>query len=378
MINTLHLKGFRCFEDITFHLSPLEVIVGANGTGKSTLFEFLHFWHGLFEEKIPYTILPTTLKNTYKKVFYKEEKIEWTIEFKAKNLKETRHSLTLAGPVGDPKILLESLSFDKQEILQRSYKESDIQDIKFYKDSVPNKLPATLSLLQQTKEIVEKSIHIDSPFHLYDASTLDFQSIKRPSLLTPESTLSETGSNLSVILHRLMTEQDSIFDQLQHYVGLIIPKFTSLRVRQYGAPGEIMAFWKEEGIAGELTLADLSDGTLRLLCWLTIVLCAKEGDIICMDEPDVGLHPRALVIFAGLIQSAVYNNKAQILLTTHNSYFLSSFELDEIAVMRKNDFGTGIEFLKPKDSTVLKELLQEFDSSKLESLHQTDELEIFS
>ena len=121
-----------------------------------------------------------------------------------------------------------------------------------------------------------------------------------------------------------------------------------------------------------LSLADLSDGILRFLCWAVLCLQPNPPSLICIDEPDVGLHPRTLPILAGLFKKAC--ERTQILLATHSSYFLAQFDISRIAVMRKEN--GEAKFLKPANSKVLVENLKDFGQEEIELMHQNDELEL--
>jgi predicted ATPase len=133
----------------------------------------------------------------------------------------------------------------------------------------------------------------------------------------------------------------------------------------------VMGIWREEGVRDELTLADLSDGTLRLLCWLVLCLAPARPPLICIDEPEVGLHPRVLPVLAGVLRLA--STETQLVVTTHSPYFLSQFTLDEIAVMKKVD-GRAV-FVHPASNDALRQEVEELGGAGLAQLHLSDELE---
>lgn len=151
----------------------------------------------------------------------------------------------------------------------------------------------------------------------------------------------------------------------------MVPGFRGLSVKARGGPGQVLGFWREEGVDGELSLADLSDGTLRLLCWTALCVQPNPPALLCIDEPDQGVHPRTLPVLAGLFEKAA--DRTQILLATHASYFLVQFGLERIAVLRK-ERGAAL-FIKPSDVAALTENLEEFGPDEIEVMHRSDELE---
>ena len=134
----------------------------------------------------------------------------------------------------------------------------------------------------------------------------------------------------------------------------------------------VMGVWQERGVKEELSLADLSDGTLRLLCWLTLALSPSIPRLVCIDEPELGLHPKVLPTLAGALRFA--SARAQILIATHSPYFLAQFKLDDIAVMRKDD-GRAV-FVRPGTSAALRREVDELGDEALARLHISEELEI--
>lgn len=211
-----------------------------------------------------------------------------------------------------------------------------------------------------------------SLWKFFRSSNINISKIRTPVLVEQNATCEEDCNNLSSVLHYLMTEHPRIFDEIQFHLSTLVPGFSHLAVRAYGGPGQIMVFWTEKGVHGALSLADLSDGILRLLCWMVILLHPEPPSLICLDEPDLGVHPRTLPLLAGLIKKA--SAHSQIFVATHNSYFLSHFELSNISVLKKEN-GCAI-FKRPVESTVLIALLDDFGSEEIENLHRSDELEV--
>jgi predicted ATPase len=210
-----------------------------------------------------------------------------------------------------------------------------------------------------------------SGWRFYSAYGIASDQLRRTVPVQQEPVLAEDGSNLAAVLHYLLTEHLSILDELQQHLASVAPGFRGLTVKARGGPGEVMAFWREAGVDGDLSLADLSDGLLRLICWMVLCLQPNPPSLICIDEPDQGVHPRTLPILAGLFEKAC--ERTQLLVATHSSYFLTQFDLSQVAVMRKED--GEAKFLKPHDSDILHDMLADFGPDEVERLHRSDELE---
>jgi predicted ATPase len=102
-----------------------------------------------------------------------------------------------------------------------------------------------------------------------------------------------------------------------------------------------------------------------------LALTPNPPALVCIDEPEVGLHPRTLPKIAGLLKKL--SDRTQVLVATHSSYLLAQFNVADVAVLRKRN--GSIEFSKPATSAALLENLREFGDEELELMHRSDELE---
>ena len=375
-ITALNIDGFRSFQNMTAEFTSLQVIVGANGTGKTSLFDFLRFLRDAMAQEIPPQVVRGAIGE---QPFHSNnnEQIDWSLTFD----NDLVYHGKILGPVGQIKVIEERLVNSEFTYLARE----DNQRGKIYEDSPETPLPQSLNtgkpstlLLNTVNNAMYGTTYtlkeyIDS-WRFYGGFTFNKVSLRRPVLIEESPQLVEDGRNLSALLHFLMTEHRLLFNELETHLQSVIPNFEYLTVKARGGPGEVMAFWKERGSPAELSLADLSDGILRLLAWLALCLHPNPPQLICIDEPDIGIHPRALALLAGLLQKA--SLKSQILITTHQSYLLSCFDLEQIAIMRKEQ--GQIVFRKPANSAMLVDMLETFGLEEIIQLHQSDELEKLS
>jgi predicted ATPase len=364
-LTSMTIRGYRPFRELVAPLGPLEVFVGANGAGKTSLFEFLRFLRDSVEKEIPPEIMAG---NVGSQVFHRPgpQRLGWMLELAGEG-EAVGYEGELMGPVGSPQVTSERLldlaeSSDGKKVLLKRRDYSPVLR--------SNQL--ALSLLGDIRVTVPYRIreHIRS-WRFYGTFALAKEKIRQPGFIEQEPVLREDGGNLSSVLHYLLTEHRPRFDEIQQHLRSTIPGFRALSVKARGGPGQVMAFWQEEGVDEDLSLADLSDGTLHLLCWMTLCLHPHPPGLICIDEPDQGVHPRTLPLLAGLFLKAA--DRTQILLTTHASYFLLQFDLGQIAVLRKEN--GEVRFYKPRDSAALTESLADFGPEELEVMHRSDELE---
>ena len=379
---SIKIRGYRPFRDILFRFKPLQVIVGANGSGKSSLFEFLKFLRDACHQEIPPEIVPGTIGQ---KIFHKPgpDKLWWSAEVDLKQIVPLLYQGEIMGPIGSIKINFERAFMEPPDgafgYTFLDFKDGkgfvmDPEDKKFKRKEwdlkKPNQLglgaiaDSTLVTLFNLREYVRG-------WRFYNAFNINNEKIRKTVPTSQDPVLHEDAGNLSAVLFNLMTEHAESFEELKSVIKSAIPGFRNLNVKARGGPGEVIAFWEEDNIDTELSLADLSDGTLRFIAWATLCIMPSPPTLICIDEPDQGVHPRTLPIMAGLFEKA--SARTQVILATHASYFLMQFDLDNIAVMKKVS-GQSV-FVKVKDSQILLDNLEDFGKEELEKMHRTDELE---
>ncbi len=392
-LTNVNIQGYRPFRNFEAPLEPLEIIVGANGAGKSSLFEFLKFLRDSLYQDIPPEIVPGSIGQ---QIFHipGPQKFEWNIEIATDRPIGMRYLGELMGPVGRTQVSYERVESSKpfSDQYTNPYIYMDIQgnkgvirepgergftQVKIEPDiqqDIALKRHNQLTLSAMTNPSLEALYNLREyirDWRFYSSFNIANDKIRKSVPLEQEPVLREDAGNLSSVLHYLMTEHRSAFDQLQQHLRSVIPGFKGLTVKARGGPGEVIAFWQESGIDQDLSLADLSDGILRLICWICLCVQPNPPSLICIDEPDQGVHPRTLPVLAALFEKA--SERTQILLATHASYFLTQFDIAQIAVLRKEN--GEAKFIKPGNSQVLIDMLDDFGSDEIEQLHRSDELE---
>ncbi|MHB8628130.1 MAG: AAA family ATPase [Aggregatilineales bacterium] len=376
------LTGYRPFQNFQAEFGPLEIIVGANGSGKSALFEFLRFLRDAMTDEIPPEIIPGGIGQ---QVFHVPgpERFEWALQVSVDAEPPVDYRAALTGPLGRPTIANETITTRRREITytilnqnegkaQLVEPQSERQADLTRTFNVPRGNQLILSMVNDSEMATGYGLReFIRGWRFFSAFEIDKQQIRRGGLVEQEPTLRENAGNLTSVLNYLFTEYRDSFDQLQQFLRSTVPGFKRLSVKARGGPGEVRTFWQEASTDNELTLADLSDGTLRLLCWATLCYQPHLPTLICIDEPDLGLHPRTLPVVAGLLKKV--SERTQVLVATHASFLLTQFDLHHIAVMRKEN--GAVQFIKPDTSKMLLGILEDFGAQEVEILHRSDELE---
>jgi len=380
----------------------LTVIIGANATGKSSLFDFLRFIGRAVQDPLPPEI--DARSPAGRLLFHggQPEQITFALTLDLGQRIPLRYEVQVMGPIGEPSVASERLTTteplrdgempigepsvaSERRDVEKPFsfldftrgrgvvRERERRLVRHAWTVAPNEL-ALRRTLDPTLVTLSRIQCLLAAWRVYGGFDVSPAAVVRQPVLSdsdPTLMLNEDGSNLSAVLMSLYVEHRDVWDELESHLRSGAPGFEALHVKPRGGPGTVMGTWRERGIDAELTLADLSDGTLRFLCWAVLCLSPNLPPLLCVDEPELGLHPRLLPLLAGLFKLA--SARTQVLVATHSPYFLSHFELDEIAVMRKED--GAARFVRPSTSGALRAAVEALGDDALGRMHLSDELE---
>jgi predicted ATPase len=139
----------------------------------------------------------------------------------------------------------------------------------------------------------------------------------------PADSLAPDSRNLGLILNQL--EHSGAWSEFNGYLKRFLPRFDRYSTRIEG--GTVQFYLHEGGLKQPIPATRLSDGTIRFMAILAQLLSPTPPPLICMEEPELGLHPDAITLLASLLQEA--SAKTQLIVTTHSDALVSA--LTEVA-----------------------------------------------
>jgi predicted ATPase len=321
MIESIKFENFKALRDTTLPLGRFTLIVGANGSGKSTALNAI---------------------------------------------------LALGSP--SPPWIQQVRSASAPDairvILQATWKDDKnvcIVKVEWMADSPPPRA-------EFLQDDISKLLRADEPRKALGRARVFFleaNAIAAPVQLQPSIELAHNGANLAGVLDRIRDQNPERFEALNEQIGRWIPEFDRILFETPSPGDRSLALRTREG-SHVIKAADLSHGTLIALALLTIAYLPEPPSIVCLEEPDHGLHPRLLRGVRDALYRLAYPEGAnekrdpvQVIATTHNPYFLDLFRdhPDEIVIAEK--VGLEAKFSRLSDRADLEEILADAPLSEV-------------
>lgn len=169
---------------------------------------------------------------------------------------------------------------------------------------------------------------------IYDQfNTASSGNIRQPVLPTSEKRLLPNGENLTQILNTLKINDKQAYQKIVQQLQRVNAMFQGFDFHFIG--GRIELLLDEMGLNSSIHISHISDGTLKYLCLLSILYNPERGGLICINEPETGLHPDMLSsIGEAMLEVGIH---CQMIISTHSDTLLNAFDIKHIRVFEKND-----------------------------------------
>lgn len=373
-IESIRLKNFKTFKSLELTEIPqLAVFVGANGTGKSTLFEVFGFLRDSLNNNIRQALQK---RGGYKEVISRGETddIEIELQFRIEIAKKERlvtYILILSESEGVPVIEREILRykrgsygspfhfldfktgegyaitneemFDKPDAeLSREFQKLGSPDILAIKG---------LGQFQKFKAANAFRTFIEnwhvSDFHITDA---------RPSQEAGYAEhLSPTGNNLPLVAQFIFEKHPMVFDTILLKMKERVPGISDVKAVAT-EDGRIILKFQDGSFKDPFIARFVSDGTIKMFAYLVLLYDPKPHPLLCIEEPENQLYPTLMEELMEEFRD--YSNRGgQVFISTHSPDLLNHAELADVFWLVKKDGFTSI--LRAKDNEMISAMFAE-------------------
>jgi predicted ATPase len=361
-IKKLTIEGFKSIRKLEdFQLRALNVLIGANGAGKSNFVGFFRLLREMIEQRLQVAL--ATVEGGADACLYLGPKI--TPQFAAKlYFGESGYEFSLVPTPDNRFIFIEETAVsyrDGRPYLIPSLGSGHLEaHLKEWKDDTRRrKIPHVV--LQR----VFRGISSWVVYHFHDTSLS--ASVRRPHAINDNEILRANAENLAPFLFRIRQNSPESYSRIRDVVRLAAPFFDDFKLRPMPAtPDMIQMEWLQRDSDYLFHANQLSDGTLRFVCLATALLQPAPPPTILFDEPELGLHPYALTLLGNLFNQAAHTDGSrisrQVIISTQSAQLLNEFVPEDVIVVERTN---GESTFKRLECSHLSEWLEEYTLGEL-------------
>ncbi len=335
------IEGFRSIKSQKLELKRLNLVIGANGVGKSNLVNAFRFLHDIYREQLQ-TLSASGNPATY---FFHGPKVTSRIRFDLRFIDK-------AGQLANEYDVL--VGFGESKLYVQS-EGVGFQNTASFPSPAYSFLPRSSSQESVLRTASVKFARYASAdvssyrvYHFHDTSRT--AGVKQPSKIDDNRSLAADASNLASMLLLFKQKFPDHFNLIESTIKQIAPFFDGFVVEPLRANPEMIKLeWRERGSDDYFDGHSLSDGTLRFMCLATLLLQPEPPRLILLDEPELGLHPAAINVLAALLRQASVNS--QILLATQSVTLINQFQPEDVVVAERENGATVFNRLNSENYT---------------------------
>lgn len=376
-ITQIKLKNFRAFRDVEMRDIPhFAVLVGANGTGKSTLFQVFGFLKDAMTANVTTALAKLGGSRGINEVRSRGSNGDIEIELKFRPKPGGRlvtYTLSIGEESGRPVV--------NREVLK--YRRGSKGKAWHYLDFSKGKGTAVTNEIEEVEEesqLNREEQMLKSPellaikglaqFERFPAAVALGNLIERwhisdfhISYARPEQEagyaehLSREGENLSLVIEFLHNRHKDVFHKIIAKLKSRVPGISNVESKQT-EEGRILLKFQDGAFQDPFLSRHVSDGTIKMLAYLTLLYDPDPHPLLCVEEPENQLYPSLLLELAEEFRE--YSRRGgQVFVSSHSPDFLNGVELDEVFWLQKIDGYTKIR--RARDDEQIAEYMAEGD-----------------
>jgi predicted ATPase len=362
---SISIKGFRRLQNIDLEMRNLIVMIGANGSGKTSFLDVFSVLASSAKGDLHHTL---ELKGGLNEILTrgKAQDLEIAISMKVAENPSLKYSLTLSPKGLSYEIRKENLTQHTKSREREPFKyiKSDGLDIQYFSKENRKLLrpnwehnPVETSLSQvpkmyQEPESLRKSLASCTYYGALDVS--EKSPIRLPQTMRPAKLPGARGENLVSCLYDLRESDRDRFEMVENIISAAFPDFERLNFPPVAA-GTLSMTWTDRNFSQPIYVHELSEGTLRFLWLVTLLQSQNLTTVTLLDEPEVSLHPELLRQLVYLMREAAKHT--QLIVATHSDRLIRFLEPEEVLIC---DLEEGEAQMTWADTLNLKKWLEDY------------------
>ena len=350
------IRHFKSLDNVQVDFSPITVLVGPNGVGKSNFVDALKFFRDICQDGLDHAVISREgidrIRQTYKSRPYH---IGLQMDFAAPETGAlpAAYQLVLSGKEGDYRVESETATYSDEEFLQD---EDEERNVSFRVEAVPRRYERKRSgQLEIDGKVVDRKLGEDAvalgqhyEFGVLGGSIARYAKKWRFCSLYPntlrklsppirERGLTEDGGNWASVVRALKRTKSgrAALERIAEVMRVTVPGYIDITV---GAAGSyLVPRMSMSGVADgkskeqRFDPVQLSDGTLRVFGILLALYQQPSPALLVIEEPEQTVHPGVLPALAEAFKEA--SERTQIVITTHSPHLVDQFQPESIRVV---------------------------------------------
>ena len=352
-IEAIRLKNFRAFKDAEMRDVPkMCVLVGANGTGKSTLFSVFGFLKDCLTENIHVALTRLGGSRGFKEVRSRNSDGPIEIELKLRadsNSPLITYFLSIDEDDEGPFVAREILKYRRgskgrpwnfldfangvgKAVTNEPAKVKVEEDLERVEETLKSRDTLALKGLAQFKKFPAALLlgELISNWHISD---FHIQRARPEQEAGYAEHLSKEGENLSLVTEFLFKRHKDVFDRIIDKIKKRVPGITQVEAKTT-EEGRVLLRFQDGAFEDPFLARHVSDGTIKMFAYLVLLHDPKPHPLLCIEEPENQLYPKLLVELAEEFRE--YSERGgQVFISTHSPEFLNATEIDEVFWLAK-------------------------------------------
>jgi predicted ATPase len=378
MIKRIKLNNFRSYRELDIPLGNLNVLVGRNGSGKSNLMSFFDLLGYAADLELNTFMRRRIGAFEDLRHYHAEDRdtVSWEVEFASPQHESLYYSVELGARVPAGYVIVsEKLACPPKAGESSRYPFLEAQNglvntLRIYDLGAENDSAATFEnptqelILPQLRNETRYPAQVEAYRYMRDLHVFqgfgdrELENIRSAQLLdvVDPLRLAADGSNLISVLNALIQDAryDAALSSLYEVMRTVFPDFKQFDLPSAGGGRATLAY-RGQNLRKSVSAHLMSDGQLRFLGLLMLLMLPDPPRLIAIDEPEIGMHPRMLDVFAEIVKEA--SQRTQIILSTHSPQLLDRLPAESLLVVEQH---AGVSTIKPLDFEAIQLWLEDY------------------
>lgn len=343
-MDKLEIQGYKSIKNLVLQLRGINILIGANGSGKSNLLSFFVFLKTMYNRNLREFV---ALSGGMDKFLHMGRKV--TSEIRAKlSFAENAYSFSLTAGAEGFVITNEELWYDNNPYVENPVDIASFSGESELRYSTLSRAGYIRNYLNELKK-----------YHFHDTSK-NSPFTKVSNIETGGHYLFPQGENLAAFLYVINRQAPKHYNLIIRTIQTVAPYFRDFYLKP-DENGNLLLKWQDKYSENIYGATDLSDGTIRFIALATLFMQPELPQTIILDEPELGLHPVAIAKLSGMVKSVAAKG-CQIIVATQSTDLISYFDAEDIITVDQIE---GESVYKRLSSDELGEWLEEYTIDEL-------------